>query len=467
MRATVSNVVTVYDATKEFIAWCNKELVLPNPEYAARASMGLWVRNTPKTISLYEKRGDVLVLPFGTLRMIPKRLTDQIQFKSELQNKPQVQFLGKDVPLYDYQKVAVEAMYRAQYGILQSAPGSGKTQMGLALAKKFERRALWLTHSTVLLGQSRVRGLQYFHRRQVGTITGGEVDIGRAITFATVQTMARLDLSKYRDVWDTVIVDECHRVAGTPTAVTQFYKVLNALNARHKIGLSATVHRSDGMIKATKAVLGEVMYVVPDEVLADRIMKVGVIPVATGVGIKRDYFTPDGRWDYTANMREFANDKERNAVIINQMIENKGKSSLILCHQLKHLENLLNMLPEDMRKDAVMVKSASTKWQKEERRQAIEDMKTGKLKYLFATYNLAKEGLDIPRLERLYLATPQKDYAVVTQSLGRIARTHKNKKDAIAYDFVDNYTQLLRSFKERCKHYESMGAYFVKVDEDD
>ena len=340
--------------------------------------------------------------------------------------------------------------------------------MGLALAKKFERRTLWLTHSTVLLGQSRVRALQCFYREQVGTITGGKVDIGDAITFATVQTMARLDLSEYREVWDTVIVDECHRVAGTPTAVTQFYKVLNALNARHKIGLSATVHRSDGMIKATKAVLGDVMYAVPDEVLEDRIMKVGVIPVATGVGIKRDYFTPDGRWDHTATMREFANDKERNAVIINQMIENKGKSSLVLCHQLKHLENLLDMLPEDMRKDAAMVRGGvSGRRKREARQQVIDDMTTGKLKYLFATYSLAKEGLDIPRLERLYLATPQKDYAVVTQSLGRIARTHKDKKDAIAYDFVDDFTQLLRFFKERCKHYESMGAYFVEVNEDD
>ena len=32
--------------------------------------------------------------------------------------------------------------------------------------------------------------------------------------------------------------------------------------------------------------------------------------------------------------------------------------------------------------------------------------------------SLAKEGLDVPRLERLYLTTPQKDYAVVTQSIG-------------------------------------------------
>ncbi|MFR1061489.1 MAG: hypothetical protein ACLSEY_13895 [Enterocloster sp.] len=75
-----------------------------------------------------------------------------------------------------------------------------------------------------------------------------------------------------------MIVDECHRVSGTPTAVTQFSKVLNTLCARHKFGLSATVHRSDGMIKATYAMLGQVVWTVPDEAVKSRVMTVSVLP---------------------------------------------------------------------------------------------------------------------------------------------------------------------------------------------
>ena len=85
----------------------------------------------------------------------------------------------------------------------------------------------------------------------------------------------------------------------------------------------------------------------------------------------------------------------------------------------------------------------TTKKGKAEREQALEDMRSGKKKYLFATYSLAKEGLDVPRLERLYLTTPQKDYAVVTQSIGRIARTLEGKSDPIAYDFVDDIAYLV------------------------
>ena len=142
--------------------------------------------------------------------------------------------------------------------------------------------------------------------------------------------------------------------------------------------------------------------------------------------------------------------------------ENKDAPSLILSDRLGHLEALMGFLPADMRSKAVMISGKmTTKKGKEERRQAIEDMRTGRKKYLFATYSLAKEGLDIPCLERLYLTTPQKDYAVITQSIGRIARTAADKNPPICYDFVDDIRYLVKSYKKRCTTYKKNGCYFV------
>ena len=82
---------------------------------------------------------------------------------------------------------------------------------------------------------------------------------------------------------------------------------------------------------------------------------------------------------------------------------------------------------------------------------------------LFATYSLAKEGLDIPRLDRLYLTTPQKDYAVVAQSVGRIARAFEGKGEPIVYDYVDNRMQyLLRSYKRRCTTYNKLKCTYLE-----
>lgn len=463
MNVTVSNVLTIENPTQDALMWCKRNLTITNPEYAKKARMHFWLGNTPPTLILYERHGDTLILPFGTLRNLPDCITQESTFQSAFSTPVSVSYGGVDIPLYDYQKTAVDALYAAKYGILQSAAGSGKTQMGIALVKRFGKRALWLTHTLDLLRQSKARAEMYMDSDLIGTITEGKVNIGKGITFATIQTMCNLDLAQYRDFFDVIIVDECHRVAGTPTAMTQFYKVLNSLSARHKIGLSATVHRSDGMIEATYALLGHVVYTVPDEAVGDKIMKVGILPVATGIEISRACLNTDGTLNYAKLISYLTENLYREEVIANTLKLNEGKSCLILSDRLNHLEHLMNWLPAHMRKDAVMVSGKmTTKQDKAAREQAIEDMRTGKKKYLFATYSLAKEGLDIPRLERLFLTTPQKDYAVVTQSIGRIARVFEGKGEPIVYDFVDNIPYLVKSYKKRCTTYRKNGCYFVK-----
>ena len=331
------------------------------------------------------------------------------------------------------------------------------------MLKKYGKRALWLTHTLDLLRQSKERAERYVDKFLIGTVTEGKVNIGKGITFATIQTMCKLDLPRYRDLWDVIIVDECHRCSGTPTAMTQFYKVLNSLSARHKIGLSATVHRSDGMIEATYALLGHVIYTVPDKAVGDKIMKVGILPVPTGVELGRECLNTDGTLNYSKLITYLTEDIQRQLVITKAIKRNEGKSCLILSDRLDHLRRLMLNLGYPMLHDAVMVSGKmTTKKGKAEREKAIEDMRSGKKKYLFATYALAKEGLDIPRLERLFLTTPQKDYAVVTQSIGRIARVCEGKAKPIAYDFVDNIAYLVKSYKKRCTTYRKNGCYFVE-----
>ncbi len=461
MQINVSNVLSVTDPSLDLVNWCKKNLVLTNPEYVKKARMGFWLGNTPKVLTLYEVRGKTLILPFGLLKTIPTYISDSAEFISDFISPIPISY-NTEIPLYDYQSKAVEAMIQAKYGILQSPAGSGKTQMGIALATKLKRRTLWLCHTLDLIRQSKERAEQYVDKDLLGMITEGKVNIGEGITFATIQTMSKLDLSQYKNYWDCIITDEVHRVSGSPTAITQYRKVLNSLSARHKYGLSATVHRADGMIQATYALVGDVAYRVPDEAVADKIMKVGIYPVGTGIELSRVALNTDGTLNYAKLINYLADNTSRNNVILETLAENKEYSGLILSDRLEHLEKLLNSLPADMRKNAVMISGKmTTKKGKEEREQAIGDMRTGRKKYLFATYSLAKEGLDIPRLERLYLTTPQKDYAVVTQSIGRIARVFPNKAKPIAFDFVDNIAYLVKSYKKRCTTYRKNGCYFV------
>lgn len=456
MFIEIGSQLKITNPSPTLMVWCKENLELVNPEYQKKVRMHLWTGNTPKKLFLYSMKENTLTLPFGCLRSILGLLEGDMNLLFAKQRK--VNYDGY-VPLYDYQEEAVAALLINHYGILQSPAGSGKTQMGIALACDLGVKTLWLTHTKDLLNQSKTRAEQYINPNKLGTITEGMVNIGETMTFATIQTMCKVDLEQFKDEWDCIIVDECHRVSGTPTAVTQFSKVLNALRARHKYGLSATVHRADGLIKATYAMLGEVVWTVPDEAVASRVMTVEVHPQGTGVGLSPVFLNSDGTINYARMITYLTETEERNKQIVGDLVANRDHYCLILSERVDHLKNLYEQLPPALKAQAAVIDGKmTTKALKAEREQAIEDMRTGAKRYLFATYSLAKEGLDIPRLDRLFLTTPQKDYAVIVQSVGRVARTFEGKQQPIVYDYVDNIKSLLKSYKKRCTNYRKCGC---------
>lgn len=462
MEVTISNRIYVKEPDETLLRYCRDNLRLRNPEFIKKRRMGFYTGNTPEFLYLYEQDGDTLILPYGCLKVMAERFADPTYdaIRSDFQAPRMVNF-HCEVPLYDYQAEAVKAMSHVYCGILQSPAGSGKTQMGIALASKIGRKTLWVTHTKDLLTQSKKRAELYMSPALIGTITEGQIKVGKGITFATVQTLAAIDLPVFKNEWDVIIVDECHHVAGTPTSVTQFSRVLNNLAARCKYGLSATVHRSDGLIRATNALLGEIVYSVPDTAVADKIITPTIQAVPTGVEASTCYTDTDGTIIYASLISYLVEHPRRNKLILDTILRESQQphSHLILSDRLEHLEFLMGSLPPELRIQAVMVSgSMNTKKGKLAREQAMEDMRSGRKRYLFATYSLAKEGLDIPRLDRLYLATPQKDYAVIVQSVGRISRTAEGKSEAMCFDFVDNIVKMMRFYRQRCRSYKKLGC---------
>lgn len=461
MKVTISNEIYIQDPSPELIHWARENLIIPNPEYSKKQRMGLWTGNTEKQLCLFYVNGDTLALPCGTGKEIRRFITEETVIQQDLADNGIINYPGR-VPLYEYQQTAVEAMRKAGCGILQSPCGSGKTQMGIALATRLKRKTLWVTHTADLLTQSYERAEQYYPAELLGKIAAGRVQIGSHLTFATVQTLSKLDLLKYKYAWDVIIVDECHRVSGTPSSMKMFYRVMSSLAARYKYGLSATVHRSDGLIKSTFSVLGDVKYQVPDEAVAEKTMQVRILRRDTGIKINRCCLDTDGTLIYSKLMDYLTENEKRSSRILEDLIRNNDHYNLILSDRLLHLRQIMAAMPFEIRQYAVMIDGSMTsKKARAERVRAIEAMKAGDKHFLFASYSLAKEGLDIPRLDRLYLTTPKKDYAVVTQSIGRIARVFDGKADAVCYDYVDNIQFCENQWKRRKTSYRKAGCEFL------
>lgn len=425
MKATIGNNITVQDPTPQLQAWAKDNLVITNPDYYKAMKMGRDVRWMPKEMKLYENRGDRLVLPFGTLKDVWEFIRQDYTPEFAPETAANVQ---GDINLYPYQRQAADAMKQAKGGILQAPCGSGKTIIGLQMIKEIGLKTLWLTHTVDLLTQSKTRAEQHF-KGDFGTITDGEVNIGKDITFATIQTMAKLDLQTFRNEWNVIVVDECHKAVGSPNRVMQFYKVLTHLAARYKYGMSATLHRADSMIQSMHALLGRKEYKIDEMSVGDMIVKAARQVVLTRVPASTAYLDTDGTMLHAELITYLVNSRQRNERIAKDVQDNLNHYNLVLTHRVDHCRVLRNLIGTG----DIITGSVS----KQDREQIFESVRTGKQHVLIATYALAKEGLDLPILDRLYLATPQKDYAIVTQSVGRIERAFQGKEQPIVFDYVD------------------------------
>ena len=451
----ISNNIRISNPTQGIKDFCKNNLVIDNPEFLRRLKLGKYLGNIPEKIALYKKDGNDLILPYGCQDAVFRLVGDEISVKDIEINTclNKAEYNAKEVPLYDFQRKAVDSMCCEVCGILQSPTGSGKTQMGIGIITKLKMKALWITHTKDLLEQSKNRALQYIDADQIGTITSGKINIGSAVTFATIQTLAKIDLGQLRDTWGLIMVDECHRVAGSPTKLTQFYKVLDNLNAHYKMGLSATVHRADGKIKSTKAILGEVKYLITQEDVKNYTVPVSIHMVSTGSRPGRECLNWDGTIDYQKFLTSITNNTDRNNVIRDLISANEYKHILVLSDRVDHLHNLCNMLSVRLHNQAVII---TGKTDKKTREASIEAMRKGEKTIMFSTYKLAAEGLDIPCLDTLIMATPIKDYAKVVQSIGRLSRKSEGKTEPIVYDLLDDSPYTIKMFQQRKRHYKKI-----------
>ena len=456
MELIISNEITIIDPTDEVRQWIYEKMRVPNPEYSNKVKLGLWVGNTPKDLCLYRNSGNSIIIPYGVLKSLfhafPELRTEKHDCKFA-ENKP-VNY-NVDINLYDYQENAVSSLIQSEGGILQSKAGSGKTRMGIAMICRMGKKTLWLTHTNELLNQSYNAAAEFIDKKLLGKISAGKMQIADGITFATVQTLSKADLNALRYEWDMIVTDEVHRACGSATKATMFSKVLNNLAAQYKYGLSATLHRADGLIKCTYALVGGVAYTVPDSVV--NTMRVEIQRRDTGVQISRKCLDTDGTLVYARLINYLAEHPARNELItLNiQELACKGHSIILLSDRVEHLNIIYNMLAKPFKEYAVILHG---KVKKADREIALEQMRNKEKHILLATYQLAKEGLDVPCLDRLLLATPVKDYAIVVQSVGRIARVCDGKGTPVVYDYVDDIGFLEGMWKKRCTSYRKDGC---------
>lgn len=428
MRITVDSVICMEQPPQEFITWCNDHLVMANPAYAKLLNMGHRPWSIPASIVFYSWYDGRLILPRGLLKDVWDMYPDLRLYEHRMNKCSPVPFRS-DIRLRPYQAPAIQAVRTGKQGIIVMPCGAGKTETALQVIAELGQPALWITHTNDLLNQSleRARGKLHLQEGEYGIIGGGKYTIGSHITFSTVQSLKGKDLDSIGRRFGTVVVDECHRAFMSDSKLGMFEHVLEHLPALYRIGVTASEHRSDGLIKGMYYLLGKKLYEVNQEELnqAGNVIAPEVIAVPTGYR-----YQGDTTLEFGAMLSDMVDAPERNLAIM-EYLANEKRPALVLGDRLEQLQRLAGELDGMMDGVEYICGQSSRK----ARQAALERMKAGESRVLFATYSLAKEGLDIPRLEQLYLLTPHRDKVAIQQAVGRIMRPAEGKGKPVVYRF--------------------------------
>lgn len=460
MEVKVANQIELINPPDLIVDEILKRLVVENPDYTTKMKLGLYARHIDQYLSLFIRDGENYILPFGSFEWVYKLCRENkinLEIKTYFPESRKVSY-PQNTPLYDYQERALNALLKYKNGCLKAPCGSGKTRIGLCLIAKLGLKALWLTHTKDLLNQSLESARSLFPDIPLGTITDGKINVSSHITFATVQTLSKLDPKLYKNVFDVVIVDEAHHSAGSPTNFTMFYKVVSNINARYKFGLSATYARADGLIDSVYQLLGSIKCEISDEDVAKYRVPFTYLKK---VDLKqeylyRDYTDTDGMVDFSKLCSTLAFNKERNEAIfkhIKKCLKDTTHYHLVLANRIGALDEL----EELFRSENIEVIKVNGK---------IKDRSfelTPTKRVILATSQLAKEGLDIPKLDTLHIIAPIKDEVAVIQSIGRVQRKASNKESATIYDYVDTNIEYCKKMYYVRKHiYNKLGLILKK-----
>jgi DNA excision repair protein ERCC-3 len=246
----------------------------------------------------------------------------------------------------DYQTKAVEKFWDGGSGVVVLPCGAGKTIVGAAAMSKAKTNTLILVTNTVAARQWRAELLKRttLTEDEIGEYSGSVKEV-KPVTIASYQILtakrkgeyAHLELLNAKD-WGLIVYDEVHLL---PAPI---FKMTADLQARRRLGLTATLVREDGKEGDVFSLIGPKRFDAPwKEIEAE-----GYIAPAECFEIRVD-LPEQERLDYAIAEQEdryrmAATSKTKIPVIQKLMAKHKGEPTLIIGQYLDQIDEVASLL---------------------------------------------------------------------------------------------------------------------------
>jgi DNA excision repair protein ERCC-3 len=374
---------------------------------------------------------------------------------------------GSPLVIRDYQREAVEAFHaggevRGGSGVVVLPCGAGKTIVGIVALAKLQKSTLVLTTGITSVKQWRREILDKtdLDDSLIGEFTGESKEI-RPVTLATYQIVTyrptkgedfpHFEIFNKRD-WGLIIYDEVHLL---PAPV---FRVTADIQARRRLGLTATLVREDGREGDVFTLIGPKKYDVPWRVLESKgwIAEAACSEVRCGLPdeARMEYAVAPWRQKY-----RLASENPVKDDVVGALIERHTEHRVIVIGQ--YLEQL-RRIARRFKLPLITGQTSQT-----EREALYKDFRAGHLKRLILS-KVGNFALDLPDANVLIqvsgtFGSRQEE----AQRLGRVLRPKSDGKGAHFYTLVTRDTKELDFALHRQLFLTEQGYSYEILDQSD
>ncbi|MEE6261371.1 DNA repair helicase XPB [Plantactinospora sonchi] len=362
--------------------------------------------------------------------------------------------------LRSYQREAVEQFWAGGSGVVVLPCGAGKTLVGAAAMAEAKATTLILVTNTVA-GRQWKRELvarTSLTEEEIGEYSGERKEI-RPVTIATYQVLTarrggaftHLDLFNARD-WGLVIYDEVHLL---PAPIFRFTA---DLQARRRLGLTATLVREDGREGDVFSLIGPKRYDAPWKDIEAQ----GWIAPAECVEV-RVTLTDAERMTYAVaepeeRYRVAATARTKLPVVRALVRRHAGDQVLVIGGYIDQLHELGETL------DAPIVQGSTTN---KERERLFDAFRAGELRTLVIS-KVGNFSIDLPEAAvAIQVSGTFGSRQEEAQRLGRVLRPKADRRQAHFYTVVSRDTIDTEYAAHRQRFLAEQGYAYTIVDADD
>ena len=359
-----------------------------------------------------------------------------------------------------YQREAAESFWHGGSGVVVLPCGAGKTIVGAAAMAQAQATTLILVTNTVSARQWKDELVKRtsLTADEIGEYSGSVKEV-RPVTIATYQVLTtrrkgvytHLELLDARD-WGLIVYDEVHLL---PAPI---FRMTANLQARRRIGLTATLVREDGREGEVFSLIGPKRYDAPWKDIEAQ----GWIAPADCVEVR--VTLPEGqRLAYaTADPEEryrLAACTHKKIDVVRQLVDQHStQPTLVIGQYIDQLDELGEMLDAPVIKGETPVK---------ERQRLFEAFRSGEISLLVVS-KVANFSIDLPSAEvAIQVSGSFGSRQEEAQRLGRLLRPKSEGKTAHFYTIVSRDTVDADFAQNRQRFLAEQGYAYRIIDSDD